>query len=399
MRRLLLALMLPVVLFAQGALVSDPGTHTLLSAPLSFVCNSGCYQATQPVSGTFWQATQPVSGTFWQATQPVSGTFWQATQPVSGTVTANAGTNLNTSLLALESGGNLAALVNGINVAKFGAASFSLGQQLAAASLPIVLTAAQITTLTPPAAITNYALETGGNLATLVSGINVADWDGAALGAMANYGTSPGAVKVPGVNAFVTNAVAVTGTFWQATQPVSWTSQTVTAAQATAANLLATVIPNDGSANMGTMANFGTSPTGVKALNVNASLALGTVMMAANPCLLAIPTNAAINLTASGKIITGTSAKTTYICSMDIVTATAQNIALVEGTGSTCGTSTAGIAGGTTAATNGIGTNGGLTKGNGMGPVYIAGNATADDVCLLLSSSGQTSGSVQYVQR
>ena len=36
-------------------------------------------------------------------TQPVSGTFWQATQPVSGSVTANAGTNLNTSLLALDS--------------------------------------------------------------------------------------------------------------------------------------------------------------------------------------------------------------------------------------------------------------------------------------------------------
>jgi len=30
------------------------------------------------------------------------------TQPVSGTVTANAGTNLNTSTLALEAGGNLA---------------------------------------------------------------------------------------------------------------------------------------------------------------------------------------------------------------------------------------------------------------------------------------------------
>lgn len=35
-------------------------------------------------------------------TQPVSGTFWQATQPVSGTITANAGTNLNTSALALD---------------------------------------------------------------------------------------------------------------------------------------------------------------------------------------------------------------------------------------------------------------------------------------------------------
>ena len=38
-------------------------------------------------------------------TSPASGA---ASQPVSGTVTANAGTNLNTSLLALEAGGNLA---------------------------------------------------------------------------------------------------------------------------------------------------------------------------------------------------------------------------------------------------------------------------------------------------
>ncbi len=56
------------------------------------------------------------------------------------TVTANAGTNLNTSALALESGGNLA----GIN-AKVPA----LGQALAAASVPVVLTAAQLSTLTP----------------------------------------------------------------------------------------------------------------------------------------------------------------------------------------------------------------------------------------------------------
>lgn len=35
---------------------------------------------------------------------------------------------------------------------------------------------------------------------------NMADWAGSALGAMANYGTSPGAVLVPGVNAFVTNS-------------------------------------------------------------------------------------------------------------------------------------------------------------------------------------------------
>jgi len=137
------------------------------------------FQATQPVSGTFWQATQPVSGTVtanqggtwtvqpgntanttaWKVdgsavTQPVSGTFWQATQPISGTVTANAGTNLNTSALALEAG-HLATIDT--STAKIP----SQGQALAAASLPVVLTAAQVTTLTPPAAIAGFALEAG----------------------------------------------------------------------------------------------------------------------------------------------------------------------------------------------------------------------------------------------
>jgi hypothetical protein len=37
---------------------------------------------------------------------------------------------------------------------------YTLGQQLAAASVPVVLTAAQLSTLTPPAAITGFALDT-----------------------------------------------------------------------------------------------------------------------------------------------------------------------------------------------------------------------------------------------
>ena len=40
------------------------------------------------------------------------------TQPVSGTVTANAGTNLNTSALALETGGNLATLAGAISASR-----------------------------------------------------------------------------------------------------------------------------------------------------------------------------------------------------------------------------------------------------------------------------------------
>lgn len=58
---------------------------------------------------------------------------------------------------AVETGGHLAALDTKLP---------SQGQALAAASLPVVLPAAQITTLTPPAAITGFALEAG-HLASL----------------------------------------------------------------------------------------------------------------------------------------------------------------------------------------------------------------------------------------
>lgn len=57
----------------------------------------------------------------------------------------------------------------------------------------------------------------------------VTNWGGTALGAMANYGTSPGAVLVPGVNAFITNTVAVSDTTGTATQaPVAPATATAT---------------------------------------------------------------------------------------------------------------------------------------------------------------------------
>jgi hypothetical protein len=110
------------------------------------------------------QQTDALTDTELRATPvPVSGTFYQATQPVSGTVTANAGTNLNTSALATEAG-NLATIKT--NTDKIP----SQGQALAAASTPVVLPAAQITTLTPPAAITGFA--TSANQATIIGHVD-----------------------------------------------------------------------------------------------------------------------------------------------------------------------------------------------------------------------------------
>lgn len=57
---------------------------------------------------------------------------------------------------------------------------------------------------------------------------SITTWGGGTLGAPSNYGTSPGAVLVPGVNAFVTN--------FPATQPVSAASLPLPTGAATAAN-------------------------------------------------------------------------------------------------------------------------------------------------------------------
>lgn len=65
-----------------------------------------------------------------------------------------------------------------VNLIEVGGSPIALGQALAASSLPVVLTAAQIATLTPPAALTNYANETGGNLAAAATSLAIMDdWD------------------------------------------------------------------------------------------------------------------------------------------------------------------------------------------------------------------------------
>ena len=146
---------------------------------------------TQPVSGTIavsnFPASQAVTGpltdTQIRATAlPVSGTFFQATQPVSA------------ASLPLPSGASTETTLAALNT-KVPAQ----GQALAAASLPVVLTAAQITTLTPPAAITGFSTE------TTLSALNT------------KVTTTANGVKVDG------SAVIqpVSGAFFQATQPVS----------------------------------------------------------------------------------------------------------------------------------------------------------------------------------
>jgi len=125
---------------------------------------------------------------------------------------------------------------------------------------------------------------------------------------------------------------------------------------------------------------------------------IGGVAVILDPCQREARLLANISLTASGQIITGVASEQTYICSVLLVTATAQNIAFVEGTGTVCATGSAGIAGGSTAATGqNWAANSGFAHGDGQAWVMKTATA-ANNVCVLLSGTGQTSGNVTYVQ-
>lgn len=214
------------------------------------------------VTGVFFQATQPVSGSLGRSWTLNSGTD---SVTISGSVTAsNASIGLtgsavptsatliagkdgsgnlkaptissggamltdgtattqpiSASALPLPSGAStLAAQTTGnSSLSSIDSKTPALGQALAASSVPVVLTAAQLTTLTPPAAITGFALEAG---------------------------------HLASIDTKLTSPLSVTGTFFQATQPISAaslplpTGGSTSALQTTGNTSLATIATNSG---------------------------------------------------------------------------------------------------------------------------------------------------------
>lgn len=124
----------------------------------------------------------------------------------------------------------------------------------------------------------------------------------------------------------------------------------------------------------------------------------------AEPCQSNAKTWTPINISASGTnttpIVAGTSAKKTYICQIVLVNNAADNVAVVEATtGTSCGTVTAGIWGGTTAAAGfNFAANGGVSIGNGG---YFVGKTATNnnDVCIITSAATQLTGGMLSVQQ
>lgn len=357
------------------------------------------------VTGTFFQTTQPVSGTFFQATQPVSnaGTFpVQAAQ--SGTwnvrMTGNAGaifdfvgqvatspansvqvgcqfnttpttlTNGTSSPCQLDNAGNL--LVN----VKAGSAANA---------------AAGATGSAPPSSGDYQALNIAGTLrgrtgvnptgSVFAAQTDMTSVNGVALGSPTTYGTAPSGNAVP-VNAFVTNVNANGQGTMAASAPVAIASDQ------------SNLPTNTKQVNGATVA---TAASGVQEVGIADGSGNKYV---ADPCQQFVRTPVTINLTAGGTLITGTAAKQTYVCFIQFaLSATADNVALVEGTGTVCATSIAGMAGGSTAATGwNLLANGSVTAGTMQNWAFKT-TTLADNVCLLASSGAQISGVVQYVQQ
>ena len=125
-----------------------------------------------------------------------------------------------------------------------------------------------------------------------------------------------------------------------------------------------------------------------------------------DPCQFQLKSFADFESTSSGgSIITAASSKKAYICGLTIVTSTAANVSLIEGTGSSVctGGTPAGVFlnTGTTAANGAaFAANGGVARGDGSST--LAANATANqNICVLFTTtnSPQVNVHVAYVQQ
>jgi hypothetical protein len=112
-----------------------------------------------------------------------------------------------------------------------------------------------------------------------------------------------------------------------------------------------------------------------------------------------VSTNINISTAADTLLVAGASSKKTYICGMFLFASGAENVALVEGTGTTCGTSTAGVMGGSTAATGFqlVANQGWILPPAGF--FHKATATNADDLCLRTSAAVQVSGYIKTVQQ
>jgi hypothetical protein len=229
-------------------------------------------------------------------------------------------------------------------------------------------------TITTPAQVSNY------NSTHL--NVNKAASAGTTLGALANYGTSPGAVAVESVNGFVTNTVAtnitqVGGSTQSATHPLF-------------------ITPTDGTNAMGAMVNYGSTPTAVPALSANVYVTNAiSVATTGDPCLNPNVTKSSVQINTSGAGTTqlvGISASTKiYVCQVAVaISATTATMQFEYGGSTTCT--------GPTVLTGAmVPTAGGYYSLGWGGTIFTSGAGTG--LCIVNGGAGTQIGFMTYVQQ
>ena len=102
----------------------------------------------------------------------------------------------------------------------------------------------------------------------------------------------------------------------------------------------------------------------------------------------------AISQTANTTVVVGIAGQKIYICSILLISATAQSLSLVEGTGTACGTGKVAIIGGTNASISVI-DQGGFSA---ISPFGWLSTVSGNNLCLLQSGTGNISGVITYKQ-
>lgn len=132
-------------------------------------------------------------------------------------------------------------------------------------------------------------------------------------------------------------------------------------------------------------------------LGVSQNGALWTATI--DPCSYKTKTYYVVNLAATGtvEIANAVANEFWYICAVNIVAQGANAVLIAHDDTDGCGSITAGMNGGTTAATGwGFAANGGISLGNGAGTVLKS--ATANHyLCIAPSTNAQISGTIAYV--
>lgn len=196
--------------------------------------------------------------------------------------------------------------------------------------------------------------------------------------------------------------------------PVVWAQNILTSIQKTfpvdPATGTALVVPSSGNgvsdsgttrvaiaSNNTAVAGMGVGATG-SAPPANAVLNGGLVSGATGGLLGAIAvcdSSKGVNITTATTtlLVTGVAGRQVRVCALSLVTAAANNVQLISGTGATCGTGTSGIGGGGTSAGSGwnFAANGGLAMGSGLGQLFTT-TATGDSLCAVTSAGTQLSG-------